>query len=89
MLHGIVLWLGRMGGSLVSDLLALVMLLGTAAAGFFAERATKKRWVGWIVALILFVLFALMFGPALEALDRVRCHGVANYHECIDSDDDD
>jgi hypothetical protein len=87
-MHGFVLWLGRIGGSLVSDLLALVMLLGATAAGFYAEHITKRKWIGWIIALIVFVMFALLFGPALDALKRVSCHGVSDYRACIDDDDD-
>lgn len=86
--HAALTWLGSMGAGLLLIPLSLGALVAATGAGYYAERVSKKKWIGWIVGIVAFVLIALIFGPSILAIKRVSCHGASDYSACMDGDDD-
>lgn len=62
------------------------MLLGAGAVGAYAGEITKKKWVGWVVGVIVGIFMYLLFMPAYDALKRVSCRGSEDYHACMGDD---
>lgn len=62
------------------------MLLGVLFFAYWIEQITERRWAAWIAGAVAFVLLALVFGPALEALQELSCRGVSDYEACIEGD---
>jgi hypothetical protein len=77
-------WLGSLGAGLVIAVLSIGMFVGAIFAGVYAYNATNRKWVGWLVGLLIMTILALIFGPAIDAMKRAGCE----YHACDSGDDD-
>lgn len=66
--------------------LYLAMFALSCAVGVAASHWAHKKWVGWLVGIVVFVGFALFCSSATEALDRVACRSAADYGSCVDHD---
>jgi len=62
-------WIQGLIADGISFILMLIMLIGSAIAGFAFGRGST--WLSWLCGIVAFIGFVLIFGPILDALERV------------------
>ena len=86
-MHYIIELLGGFGATVIEGIITFGSFAGAIAAGYYADRFTRKAWVGWGVGILVFVLMVAIFGPIYNIAKRMDCREFADdYQACTDDD---
>lgn len=78
--------LGRFGAELTMIVLGFALLVAATFIVVEVQKRTGREWPGWFAGIAAFLLLAILFGPAMGALNELSCEGSDDYEECIEGE---